>query len=94
NKNIYIKNSDFLTAFQEKQMSFQPDFILQFAHHLRDHYQKSGISKPEVRVRSYVALNGRLSRLFIDPDIDLSKQHDDFKHKTWILPFNDEISGL
>ena len=33
-KYFYINNEDFLTPFQEKQMSFQPDFILEFAHHL------------------------------------------------------------
>ena len=91
---IYVNNRDFLTTFQEKQMSFQPDFILEYAHFLRDYYQKRGILNPEVRVKSYVALNGRLSKLYIDPQTDLAKQQDTFRHKTWILPFNDEIKGF
>ncbi|HSD13189.1 MAG TPA: HTTM domain-containing protein [Flavobacterium sp.] len=93
-KTIYVNNSDFLTPFQEKQMSFQPDFILEYAHFLHDHYKKTGINDPEVRVESYVALNGRLSRKYIDPNVNLAKENESFKHKTWILPFNDEIKGL
>ncbi len=93
-KTIHVNNSLFLTAFQEKQMSFQPDFILEYAHYLHDFYQKQGFNDPEVYVESYVALNGRLSRKYIDPKINLAKENESFLHKTWILPFNDEIKGL
>ncbi|RZJ53305.1 MAG: HTTM domain-containing protein [Flavobacterium sp.] len=91
---VMVTNRQFLTAFQEKQMAFQPDFILQYAHFLHDYYQKKGVYNPEVRVESYVALNGRLSKPYIDPKINLATQNESFKHKTWILPFNDEIKGL
>lgn len=91
---IMVENSQFLTSFQEKQMSFQPDFILEYAHFLRDYYKKAGVADPEVRVDSYVALNGRLSQRYINPDVDLAKEKESFKHKTWILPFTDEIKGL
>ena len=43
---------------------------------------------------SYVALNGRLSTQYIDPNIDLYKEKESFKHKDWILPFKDEIKGF
>lgn len=88
---FYVDNKDFLTSFQEKQMSFQPDFILEYAHFLGDHFTKDGHQNVEVYVESYVALNGRPSKLFIDPKVDLYKQKESFKHKDWILPFNDEI---
>jgi len=91
---IMVKNEYFLTTFQEKQMSFQPDFILEYAHYIHDFYKKQGVTDPEVRVESYVALNGRLSKPFIDPKINLSKENESFHHKTWILPFNDQIKGL
>ena len=91
---IFVENSDFLTRFQEKQMSFQPDFIIQYAHHLRDYYKKQGVQNPIVTVESYVALNGRLSRVYIDPNINLAEEHDTFQHKNWILPFNDVIKGF
>ena len=88
---FYVDNKDFLTSFQEKQMSFQPDFILEYAHYLGDHFTKDGHQNVEVYVESYVALNGRSSKLYIDPKVDLYKQKESFKHKDWILPFNDEI---
>lgn len=89
-----VDNSQFLTTFQEKQMSFQPDFILEYAHFLHDYYQKQGLQDPEVTVEGYVALNGRLSKLYIDPKINLAKEYESFKHKNWILPFNIKIKGL
>ncbi len=93
-KSFFIQNEDFLTDFQIKQMATQPDFILQYAHKLRDHYISEGIGNPEVYVDSYVTLNRRLSQPFIDPNINLAKEKDSFATKKWILPFNDTIKGL
>ena len=81
-----VVNSEFLNAHQEKQMAFQPDMILQFAHFLKKHYEKKGVYDPKVRVETYVTLNTRPSKLLIDPAIDLTKQQDTWAHKTWILP--------
>lgn len=92
---LYVDNSQFLTSFQEKQMSFQPDFILEYAHFLGDHYtNRQGFNNVQVYVDSHVALNGRLSKPFVDPTVDLYQEKESFKHKDWILPFNDEIKGL
>lgn len=93
-KEIVVNNSHFLTIFQEKQMAFQPDFILEYAHYLHNYYKQEGVNDPEVYVESYVALNGRLSQKYIDSKINLAKENESFKHKTWILPFNDEIKGF
>ncbi|WP_299134151.1 HTTM domain-containing protein [uncultured Tenacibaculum sp.] len=90
-KFFYVENDDFLTSFQEKQMSFQPDFILEYAHYLGNHFKSQGHKNVEVYVDSYVALNGRMSQLYIDPKTDLMKQKESFKHKKWIIPFNHEI---
>lgn len=90
-----VDNSEFLTRFQEKQMSFQPDFILEYAHYLHDYYiQKKGMKDPIIKVNCYVALNGRLSKPYIDPNVNLAKQDESFKPKTWILPFEDNIQGF
>ncbi|WP_308992143.1 HTTM domain-containing protein [Mariniflexile litorale] len=91
---FYVDNKDFLTPFQEKQMSFQPDFILEYAHYLGDHFTSQGHENVQVFVESYVALNGRLSRPYIDSKVDLYKEKESFQHKTWILPFTDEIKGF
>lgn len=93
-KRFYVNNTDFLTPLQEKQMSFQPDFILEYAHYLRDHFQEQGHQNVQVYVEAYVALNGRLSSTYIDPTADLAQIKDSFTHKTWVTPFTDEIKGL
>ncbi|MGO2358260.1 HTTM domain-containing protein [Mesonia sp.] len=93
-KRFYVDNSDFLTAFQEKQMSFQPDFIVEYAHFLGDHFTQQGHQNIEVYVESYVALNGRKSKPYINPDINLLEIEESFFPKTYILPFYDQIKGL
>ncbi len=92
----FIDNKEYLTATQEKQMGFQPDLILQYAHFLGDHFNGKGIDQPQVFVDSYVTLNGRLSKRFIDPSINLYPIKESCKHKDWILPFKDpiKIKGL
>ena len=83
-----VENAEFLNSHQEKQMAMQPDMILQFAHFLGNHYQK--ISKtpnlvPFVRVEAYITLNGKPSKLLIDPNINLMNEKDTFAPKKWIL---------
>jgi len=93
--NVRVVNNDhFLTDQQEKMMATQPDMILQYAHLLRDHYAKRGFQSPQVYVDSYVVLNGRMGQPLVDPKVDLAKEKESFRPKTWILPFNDEIKGF
>ena len=89
-----VDNTDFLTPFQEKQMSTQPDFILEYAHFLGEHFEAQGHENVAVYAESYVALNGRLSQPYVDPNVDLMKQRESFRRKNWILPFNDTIKGF
>ncbi|MFT4611456.1 MAG: hypothetical protein ACJA1H_002284 [Glaciecola sp.] len=91
---FYVDNTDFLTAFQEKQMSFQPDFILEYAHFLGNHFKAQGHENIQVFADSYVALNGRLSQPYVDSKIDLYQEKESFKPKNWILPFKDDIKGF
>tara|TARA_B000000532_G_scaffold242519_1_gene236688 strand:+ start:164 stop:1525 length:1362 start_codon:yes stop_codon:yes gene_type:complete len=93
-KSFYINNSDFLTPFQEKQMSFQPDFIIEYAHHVGDYYKEKGYKNLSVFADSHVALNGRKSQRFIDPNINLYQQKRSLKNYEWVLPFKDEIRGF
>ena len=86
NRQTEITNSRYLTPFQEKQMSVQPDFILQYAHYLKYEYQRThGIENPIITVDAHVALNGRVSRRFIDPNVNLAEIKDNFFPKKWIL---------
>ncbi|CAZ97005.1 HTTM domain-containing protein [Zobellia galactanivorans] len=91
---FYVDNSDFLTPFQEKQMSFQPDFILEYARYLKRHFEKDGHKNVQIFVDCRVALNGRLSTTYIDPKVDLAQERESFEHKSWIIPFTDEIKGI
>tara|TARA_X000001036_G_scaffold77640_1_gene69344 strand:- start:2768 stop:3412 length:645 start_codon:yes stop_codon:yes gene_type:complete len=94
NKFQVIDNMEFLTPFQEKQMSFQPDMILEYAHYLGTTFEKRGFKDVSVYADSYVTLNGRPSKRFIDPKVDLYKQKNDLMHKTWVIPIKDDIKSL
>lgn len=63
--------SQYLSIIQEKQMSFQPDMIWQFAHHIKDEFKKKGMKNISITVNAKVALNGNVSKTYIDPKIDL-----------------------
>jgi hypothetical protein len=84
-----VINSDFLNRHQEKQMAMQPDMIVQFAHFLGDYYRRKGMMIAAVRAEVYATLNGRPSRLLIDPNINLLECSDDFSEKQWIYHYND-----
>ncbi|MCB2380268.1 HTTM domain-containing protein [Hymenobacter sp. BT635] len=89
-----VDNRAHLSVLQEKMMSTQPDMLVQFAHYLRDYYAGQGVTNPQVYADAYVSLNGRLGKSFIDPTVDLARVEDDLRPKPWILPFDDEITGL
>jgi len=90
-KHILIDNADYLTEFQEKQMSFQSDFILEYAHYIGDIYKKKGFKDIAVYAESYVTINGRPSQLYIDPMVNLYKKNRSLKNKEWIMPFKYDI---
>jgi len=88
-KSFYVQNENFLTAFQQKQMSTQPDFILEYAHYLGDHFSSQGHQNVEVYVDSYAAINGRPSQRFVDPAVNLMTVHRGIAHKDFILPLDE-----
>jgi len=68
-----VRPSDYLTPNQEKMMATQPDMILQFARHLAEVYRERGLTDPAVYADVWVSLNGRGSRVYVYPNIDLSR---------------------
>lgn len=91
-----IEPSDYLTDQQIKQMSTQPDMILQFAHFLRDEYSDSTIiednfaiemGKPRVYVDAKVSLFNEGSKTFIDPTVDLAAEPYNLCNRRWIMPY-------
>ena len=95
---IEIVNANYLSPFQEKQMSFQPDMILQFAHFLHDEFKDSTIvirdkkftfRDPIVKANSFVSLNGKAAKRFVDPTVNLAKEPYNLKHRNWVMPYED-----
>ena len=76
-----------LSPNQIKMMSTQPDMLLQFAHYIHDFYKKKNIPT-EVRAKVYVAVNGRDSKLLLDPETNLVKEEDSFLEKKWIINYS------
>jgi hypothetical protein len=80
-----VHNSDHLLAHQEKQMAFQPDLIVQYAHYLKNHYSSQGQAVTRVRAEVYVTLNGQPSRLYFSPQLNLlTLQAQGSRH--WLYP--------
>ncbi len=78
--------AEFLTPQQVRMLATQPDMVLQFAHFLAAEYWRRGVHTPQVFAECYANLNGRGSRLLIDPTVDLAQQREGFGAKSWILP--------
>lgn len=93
---IEIDNRQFLTVSQIDQMATQPDFILQYAdflhHTFRDTVLNFGASQvhllnPGIYAESYVSLNGRPSRKFLDKKHDLTQIEYNFAARKWLEPY-------
>ncbi|MES2560715.1 MAG: HTTM domain-containing protein [Bacteroidota bacterium] len=85
-----VDNAQFLNPHQEKQLSFQPDLILQYAQFLKTYYEERGAVVSKVRAEVYVTLNARPSRLLISDQQNLLELTDSWQHKNWIIPFETE----
>ena len=82
-----VTNRDYLTPVQEKMMATQPDMILDFARHIAADYARRGLPDPEVKVHSYVTLNGRGSRLYVDSTVDLASIPPGSALVPWLVPY-------
>jgi len=97
-RKIPINNKKFLTPQQEKMMSTQPDMILQYAHFLSEFYKNSTFNesngeliklddRPKITAKVEVGLFNKGSRPFINENVDLATINRGFKHKNWVLPY-------
>ena len=78
--------TSYLTRYQTKMMSTQPDHILQLAHVVAADFRARGVRDPEVRVDAFASLNGRPRQRLIDPTVDLARETDGLGPRSWILP--------
>jgi vitamin K-dependent gamma-carboxylase len=82
----HVFPSQYLTRVQEREMSVQPDLILQLAHHIARDFENKGHRGVEVHVDARVSLNGRPAAALVDPSADLARETDGLGSKRWILP--------
>ncbi len=76
-----------INRFQYRKLMQRPQFIHQYAQHLKARFQKEEIADPVITVDSRVSLNGRPFQMLIDPTVDLAKAPMRFfSHDPWILP--------
>jgi vitamin K-dependent gamma-carboxylase len=90
----HVSPRAYLTSLQAREMSGQPDLILQLAHHIREDFARRGHGSVEVRVDALVSLNGRRIARLIDPDVDLVTVRDGFGKASWILDAPRESAPL
>ena len=81
----------YLTDRQEREMSGQPDLILQLAHHVARDFDARGVGPVEVRADAIVSLNGRPAARLIDASVDLAKIDDGLERASFILPAPDTL---
>lgn len=89
-KGKYVVLDDYLTKKQRRKVATYPDFVWQFAQHLKKEYAKTG---EDIQVFAYgqVRVNSRKYQEFIDPKVDLASvpwKH--FSHHDWIRPSQKE----
>ncbi|MFT6399940.1 MAG: hypothetical protein ACJAYU_004710 [Bradymonadia bacterium] len=72
---------DELAPFQCRVLPWEPDMILEYAHHIAE------TSEPETAVYAdaWVSWNGRPSARLLDPEIDLASEHSTLLPAQWIV---------
>jgi vitamin K-dependent gamma-carboxylase len=81
-----VSPRDYLTPFQTRMVSTQPDMILELAQDVARDFAARGHGKVRVYADSEVSFNGRFRQRMIDPKLDLAAQSDGWRAKTFILP--------
>ncbi|HEY8376172.1 MAG TPA: HTTM domain-containing protein [Nannocystis sp.] len=79
-----IAPREYLTWWQEEEMTGRPEMILQFAHHLARELRAQGHAAIEIRAVALVSLNGRPRQLLIDPAVDLAAVQPSLWPAPWI----------
>ena len=74
-----------LTDWQAAHAATRPDLIHATALLIADHYQQQGIPDAEVRATSWVSMNGRQAKQFMDPAINLAAHPRGEIPTGWIL---------
>ena len=98
--NIFVTDphtrQTFLVNYQQILTPYQlwfdnmPDMLVQFAHYLKEDFQKIGIKDPIVNIDCVASLNGRPFQRYIDPIVNLAEiEYPLFSHAQWVVPLED-----
>jgi vitamin K-dependent gamma-carboxylase len=82
----FVSPGEYLSPFQVRQASTQPDMILELAHFIARDFRDRGHARVRVYADSEVSFNGRFRQRMIDPTVDLAQEHDSLAPKRWIGP--------
>ncbi|MDP2272013.1 MAG: HTTM domain-containing protein [Archangium sp.] len=82
----HVTPSQYLTPVQERELSVQPDLILQLARHIGAEFHARGLKDIEVHADTWVSLNGRPAVPLVDDSIDLLQVRDGLAPARWINP--------
>jgi hypothetical protein len=82
-----VETCEYLTPWQERMMTTQPDMILQFAQHIAADYRRKGLENPKVWAKSQVTLNGLGSRTFVDSTVNLATLPEGAPRLSWLQPY-------
>lgn len=83
---IPVNLNNYLTQKQLRSLKTKPDFIWQFSQRLKREFEAKNKSV-SIFVTSYVSVNGKPSKRFINPEVDLATAPwNYFSHNDWILP--------
>ncbi|MET0793733.1 MAG: HTTM domain-containing protein, partial [Polyangiaceae bacterium] len=85
-RTYFVSPREYLSPFQARQASTQPDMILELAHFIAQDFEQRGHLGVRVYADSQVSFNGRLRHRMLDPQVDLVQARDSLAPKPWILP--------
>jgi hypothetical protein len=87
-KRLEVPPHNYLTPRQDREMSGQPDLILQLAHVIGRDLEARGYHSFQIHAITAVSINGRSPVPMIDPAVDLRSIRD-VGERTWVLPAPD-----
>jgi hypothetical protein len=85
-RTYHVAAREYLTQFQTRMASTQPDMILELAHFVARDFAARGFGTVQVYADVEVSFNGRLRSRLVDPKVDLAQESDSLAPKPWILP--------
>jgi len=81
-----VNPADYLAPHQLNPLKYQPELVLQLAHHVSEVYREQGRPGIEVRATAPCSLNGHERALLIDPTVNLAAQPRTLAPAPWIMP--------